>query len=70
MLALASQPASQRIAESLEHGRRFLIATQQPDGGWIETTRPPGGVSYAQRISTTSWATLALLVTHNRQTGR
>lgn len=70
VLALAAQPSSPQITESLARGRRFLIAAQQPDGGWIETTRPPGGVSYAQRISTTSWATLALLATHNRQTGR
>ena len=44
-------------------GRAFLLTQQQPDGSWIETTRPPGNVSYAQRISTTGWATLALLAT-------
>src|SRR5438270_10942449 len=41
-------------------GRAFLMARQQPDGGWQETTRPPGGQSYAQRVSTSAWATLAL----------
>jgi hypothetical protein len=44
-------------------GRAFLVATQRDDGGWPETTRPAGGTSYAQRISTAGWATLALLAT-------
>ncbi len=42
-------------------GRLFLRQRQQKDGGWQETTRPPGGQSYAQRISTSAWATLALI---------
>ena len=46
-----------------ERGRAFLIKTQQPDGSWVETTRPPGSESYAQRVSTSAWATLALLAT-------
>ena len=46
-------------------GRRFLLAEQLEDGSWIETTRPPGQQSYAQYISTTGWATLALLATIN-----
>ena len=44
-------------------GRRFLVETQLSDGSWPETTRPTGQESYAQRISTTGWATLALLET-------
>ncbi len=47
----------------IERGRNFLIAEQLEDGSWIETTRPSGSVSYAQRMSTTGWATLALLST-------
>lgn len=47
----------------LARGRAFLITTQHDDGSWTETTRPAGGTSYAQRISTTGWATLALLAT-------
>jgi hypothetical protein len=70
LLALTSQPDGTRYRQAIERGRNYLIATQQPDGGWIETTRPPGAVSYAQRISTTGWATLALLATRNRQVTR
>jgi hypothetical protein len=55
----ASAPVRQMIAR----GRAFLIARQREDGSWPETTRPAGGTSYAQRISTTGWATLALLAT-------
>jgi hypothetical protein len=60
--------ALQRV-DSPEHvgwiadGRLFLIRFQNADGSWPETTRPTGGVSYAQRVSTTAWATLALMAT-------
>jgi hypothetical protein len=44
-------------------GRAFLEREQRADGSWPETTRPPGAESYAQRISTTGWALLALTAT-------
>ena len=44
-------------------GRAFLLEEQLGDGSWLETTRPAGQQSYAQYISTTGWATLALLAT-------
>ncbi len=44
-------------------GRAFLLEEQLDDGSWVETTRPAGQQSYAQYISTTGWATLALLTT-------
>jgi hypothetical protein len=44
-------------------GRQYLIDRQWGDGSWTETTRPSGRESYAQRISTTAWAALALLET-------
>jgi hypothetical protein len=50
----------------IDRGRAALIAGQLPDGSWPETTRPPGAESYAQRLSTTAWATLALLSTQGR----
>ena len=42
-------------------GRRYLLEAQLEDGSWAETTRPAGQMSYAQYISTTGWALLALL---------
>ena len=61
LLALAKCDRLPDIRRMIARGKGFLIAEQQEDGSWIETTRPPGNVSYAQRISTTGWATLALL---------
>ncbi len=63
LLALTEFKNRSEVAVAIERGRKFLIAEQQPDGSWPETTRPSGGESYAQRISTTGWATLALLET-------
>ena len=55
-----------READAVARGEAFLIARQRPDGGWPETTRPPGAQSYAQHISTSAWATLALLANAER----
>jgi hypothetical protein len=46
----------------MTQGRSYLVVQQTEEGAWPETTRPSGGESYAQRISTTGWATLALLL--------
>lgn len=62
LIALA-HVSSDRSRDAVRKGRSALIAAQQPDGSWIETTRPAGSESYAQRVSTTAWATIALLVT-------
>lgn len=59
-LAAPAYPANARGA-AVARGRQFLIDRQLPDGSWPETTRPSGQESYAQRISTAGWATLALL---------
>jgi len=45
----------------ISRARAFLIALQDASGGWPETTRPSGGQSYAERVSTAAWVTLALL---------
>ena len=63
LLALAAQPHSAERDAQLARGRKFLLAEQLDDGSWRETTRPGGARSYAQRLSTTAWATLALLAT-------
>ena len=63
---IALSQASQDDEEThrrIRLGREYLMAQQWKDGSWTETTRPGGRESYAQRISTTAWATLALLET-------
>jgi len=70
ILALARMKKQEDVVAMLRRGRAFLIARQQPDGSWTETTRPAGGDSYAQRISTTGWATLALLAVPPDQRSR
>lgn len=61
VLALACQKPTDALGAMRKRGRRYLVAEQQADGSWNETTRPSGAVSYAERLSTTGWATLALL---------
>jgi hypothetical protein len=63
LLALSQYPKEPGVKEMLLRGRAFLVKTQQEDRSWPETTRPAGAQSYAQRISTTAWATLALVKT-------
>jgi hypothetical protein len=71
VLALSTLDAEPRLARSsyrpeelkdaIARGKQYLIAQQRKDGSWPETTRPADQESYAQRISTTGWAMLALL---------
>ncbi len=49
------------LADAIAKGRDYLVREQLADGSWNETTRPAGQTSYAQRISTTGWALLALV---------
>ena len=63
VLAVASSGDPAEIRDQVRRARACLVATQEPDGGWPPTTRPAGGESYAQRVSTSAWATLALLAT-------
>jgi hypothetical protein len=61
MLALSEVKDQAGVREIVNRGRSYLVKLQQHDGGWPATTRPPGGESYAQRVSTSGWVTLALL---------
>jgi hypothetical protein len=63
LLALAAQEPSRHHKAMIGRGRDYLASTQFDDGSWPETTRPAGGESYSQRMSTTGWATQALLIT-------
>ncbi len=67
VLALARHQDQADVKTMIQGGRGYLIATQQKDGSWKETTRPAGAESYAQRLSTTGWVTLALLHTAKLQ---
>jgi hypothetical protein len=66
VLALRAQKDQSALGELISRGRDFLVAAQEPDGGWPATTRPAGADSYAQRVSTTAWATQALLATRGK----
>jgi len=63
LLALNKVRAEPGVMDMILCGRRFLITQQSPDGSWEPTTRPSGGHSYAQKISATAWATIALMET-------
>ena len=61
VLALSRHLDHEGVRDQVRRARAFLVANQNADGSWPETTRPSGNASYAQRLSTTGWATLALL---------
>lgn len=63
LIALSRLTGDPGAAELIARNRPWLIRAQLDSGGWTETTRPPGNRSYAQHISTSGWATLALLLT-------
>lgn len=67
LLAMLPHARDERIAMIMNRGLSFLIAEQLPDGSWRETTRPSGEESHAQWVSTSAWATLALLGIHQVQ---
>ena len=63
LLALSSLPNRPDLIGQIQQGREYLIQTQLESGGWLETTRPSGSRSYAEHISTSGWAALALIST-------
>ena len=63
LLALLEYGDQPGVRARIALGRNYLIQTQLPSGGWPETTRPPGAQSYAEHISTSGWAALALVKT-------
>jgi squalene-hopene cyclase-like protein len=65
LLALAAQREPADMAPMIQRGRAYLIGTQESAGSWPATTRPSGADSYAQQLSTTGWATQALLATRD-----
>lgn len=65
LIALCGHAKDGEFTKRLCRGRGFLVELQLPDGSWPETTRPASSESYAQRLSTTAWATIALLKTRS-----
>jgi hypothetical protein len=63
LLALVEQERTAEIGGWIARGRAYLLAEQEPEGSWPETTRPSGADSYAQKLATSGWATRALLAT-------
>jgi hypothetical protein len=63
LVALSGFENNDAARQAVASGRQWLVDQQLEDGSWPETTRPAGSQSYAQRISTTAWATIALLAT-------
>jgi len=63
LIALSRFAGRGGVREMRVRGRAFLVGAQDQDGGWPGTTRPAGGDSYAQRISTSAWAAMALIAT-------
>jgi hypothetical protein len=61
LLALREYRGEFEVNDLIRRGREFLVSQQNANGSWPATTRPPGGDSYAQRVSTTGWVLLALL---------
>ncbi len=66
LLALAELPPNAATETMRQRGRTFLLTQQRPDGSWAATTRPSGGESYAQHMSTTGWALQALLASQRK----
>lgn len=69
LMALSTLFRTDVVKEIIQRGRSYLVSTQNEDGSWPETTRPPRGDSYAQRMSTTGWVTLALFATEKYRAG-
>lgn len=61
VMAMDFFPKDRDARKRAKRGREYLLSHQLPDGGWPETTRPSGGDSYAQHISTTAWALMAVV---------
>jgi hypothetical protein len=60
VVALRTSDPRDEVQDAIELGQKYLVQQQQDDGSWIETTRPDPQESYAHRVSTSAWATLAL----------
>jgi hypothetical protein len=65
LIAISKARPSPEITDRIARARAWLLRMQLPPGGWPGTTRPPGGGSYAQHVSTSAWAAIALAMTQS-----
>jgi hypothetical protein len=63
MALLALSVSERPEAERIVRGRAFLVAVQLEDGGWPAERQSATGGTYARHMSTSAWATQALLAT-------
>jgi hypothetical protein len=63
LLALNTLRDKPDIEARIVKGRGFLVSVQSGDGGWPASRQSTTGETYARHISTSAWATLALLAT-------
>jgi hypothetical protein len=63
LIALNTVRNKPEIEARITKGRAFLMSIQFMDGGWPAARQSTTGETYARHISTSAWATLALLRT-------
>jgi hypothetical protein len=63
VLALNTVRDKAEVEARIVRGRGFLVSVQAEDGGWPASRQSTTGETYARHISTSAWATLALLTT-------
>jgi squalene cyclase len=63
LLALNAVGDRPDLADRISKARAFLISVQFEDGGWPSAVESTTGGTYARHMSTSAWATLALLAT-------
>jgi hypothetical protein len=63
LLALNSVREKPDVESRIVRGRTFLASVQFEDGGWPAERQSATGGTYARHISTSAWATMALIST-------
>lgn len=63
LLALNTVRDKPEIETRIVRGRAFLVSVQIEDGGWPAARQSTTGETYARHVSTSAWATIALLAT-------
>jgi squalene cyclase len=67
LLALGAVRSTKDVEARIAKGRAFLQSTQFEDGGWPAALGAADSGTYARHMSTSAWATLALISTKPKQ---